>query len=217
MIKLFGKKDTVFNSNGIMVINPISLIETKESSLNGWFINAVVPIKYNDDLEEGLHAYVDTKSKGGQPFVINNIKRTDKHIEFTANHVVFDSINYILKDVRPTSMSAVGALTYVNERTDITSPYTMASNVANSQTAYFINRTLLEALDTIQERWGGVYDVDKFNKTGVMLLLSYVQLDLMVLLYLRVIYSVRLIMASLFLRLSSLKLNSKMKKEQKRN
>lgn len=49
-------------------------------------------------------------------------------------------------------MGAAGALTYINSRTDRQSPFTTNSNVSNVNTAYFVNETLLEALDTIQER-----------------------------------------------------------------
>ena len=43
-------------------------------------------------------------------------------------------------------MGAVGALNYVNDRTDITSPFTFTSDVNNSQTAYFIDRSLFYAM-----------------------------------------------------------------------
>lgn len=163
MIVLFDVGTNVFDSNGMFTIHPFVLTELKEKSLNAWSIYAEIPIKYSDDIEEGMIAFVNTKSKGGQPFVISNPKRTDKIISFTANHVVFESRNYILGDVRPTDMGAAGALNYVNRRTDIDSPFTTTSDVANSQTAYFINKTLLEALDTIETRWGGTYDIDKYH------------------------------------------------------
>ena len=172
MIKLFDVKDKEFKTNGIMNIMPLSLIEYKDTSLNGWYIEAEVPIKYNDDIKEGMIAFVETKSKGGQPFRIFNLKRTDKLLHIKANHITFDTIDYVLDDVRPTNMSAAGALKYVNDRTDTKSPFTTNSNVEGSNTAYFINKNFLEALDTIQERWGGVYDPDKFlielrTKVGV--------------------------------------------------
>lgn len=163
MIVLFEVGTKVFDSNGMFTIHPFILTEVKEKSLNGWSIYSEIPIKYSDDIEDGMIAYVNTKSRGGQPFVISNIKRSDKNISFTGNHVVFESRNYILSDVRPTDMGAGAALNYVNQRTDIDSPFTTTSDVSNSQTAYFINKTLLEALDTIETRWGGTYDIDKFH------------------------------------------------------
>lgn len=172
MIKLFNYKENNFNSNGIATIQPLTLMEYKEISLNGWRIETEIPIKYNDLIKEGMIALVETKSKGAQPFLISNITKTTKTLHFVAKHYVFDSINYVLEDVRPTNMSAAGALKYINDRTDIKSPFTTNSNVSATNTAYFINKNMLEALDTIQERWGGVYDVDKFhinlkNKVGI--------------------------------------------------
>lgn len=163
MIKLFEIDDRDFNSNGKIIIEPYSLVEYKETSLNGWFIEMEIPIKYDEAIKEGMIAFVETKSKGGQPFRISNPQRSHKILTIKAHHITFDSSDYVLEDVRPTNMSAAGALKYVNDRTDTTSPFKTNSNVSGSNTAYFINKSLFEALDTIQERWGGVYDCDKFQ------------------------------------------------------
>lgn len=108
---------------------------------------------------------VKTKSKlNPQAFRIgNDIKKTNRKITFTANHVMFDAEDYFLVDVRPTNQNGINALNYINERTDNVSPFTIYSNVENVNTAYFIRKNLLEAWATIEERWNGVFDADNWN------------------------------------------------------
>ena len=173
MIKLFNATDTDFYSNGIMTIHPLKLKEVKQKGLNGWHIEVETDLKHKDLLEQDMLAVVKTKSKlRPQAFRINNITSTQNKLIFTANHVMFDAHDYYLVDVRPTEMGAVGALNYVNDRTDIPSPFTFTSDVNNSATAYFIDRSLFYAMQVIEERWGGVFDADNWgislsNSVGV--------------------------------------------------
>lgn len=164
MIKLFEANAKNFDSNGIVVIHPLKLNETKKKSLNGWFIDVELDLKYKDMINQDMLAVVKTKSKlRPQAFRINNVKYTNKKITFTADHVMFDAELYYLKDVRPTAMSADAALNYVNERTDANSPFSFFSDVNASNTAYFLDRSLLYAMEKIEERWGGEYDADNFD------------------------------------------------------
>ena len=108
---------------------------------------------------------VNTKSKlNPQAFRISeDISYTTRKIKFKANHVMFDSSDYILVDVRPTNQNGLGALNYINERTDNVSPFSYISNVETIDTAYFIRKTLLEAWQTIEERWNGVFEADNWT------------------------------------------------------
>lgn len=107
--------------------------------------------------------FVNTKEKGGQAFRIGNITKQNRKISFTANHVAFDSERYFLLDVRPTNLSIDGYLKWINERTDKKTPFSFSSNVADSGTNYFVRKTLLEALKTVDENYNGVFDFDNFN------------------------------------------------------
>lgn len=164
MIKIFGPKDNNFNSNGIVTFKPFKLVETKKISLNGWHLEIDAPLEYEEYLKQDMLCVVKVKSRlNPQAFRIKNTKKTQRKITFEAEHVMFDARNYFLLDARPTNMSAVGALTYINERTDINSPFSFSSDVNNSATAYFIRKNLLEALAVIEERWGGYYEADNWH------------------------------------------------------
>lgn len=165
MIKIFNATDTNFNTAGNVIINPLYCHEIKKKSLNGWYIEVEVSIKYRDYIEADKLCVIKTKSKlKPQAFRIkDSITYTTRKIKFTAEHVMFDSSRYVLLDARPTNLNGQNGLQYVNERTDKTSPFSITSNVENTNTAYFIRKTLLDAWQVFEERWGGVFDADNWD------------------------------------------------------
>lgn len=165
MIKIFNATDTDFKTAGNIIINPLYCHEIKKKSLNGWYIEVEIPIKYKEYIEADKLCVVKTKSKlKPQAFRINDsITYTNRKIKFTAEHVMFDSRRYVLLDVRPTNLNGQNGLKYVNERTDKTSPFSIDSNVENVNTAYFIRKTLLESWQVFEERWGGVFEADNWD------------------------------------------------------
>lgn len=165
MIKIFNATDTDFKTAGNIIINPLHCHEIKKKSLNGWYIEVEIPIKYKEYIEADKLCVVKTKSKlKPQAFRINDsITYTNRKIKFTAEHVMFDSRRYVLLDVRPTNLNGQNGLKYVNERTDKTSPFSIDSNVENVSTAYFIRKTLLESWQVFEERWGGVFEADNWD------------------------------------------------------
>lgn len=165
MIKIFDATDTDFSTAGNITINPLKCIETKKKSLNGWYIDVELSIKYKEYIKKDKLCVVKTKSKlKPQAFRISeDIQYSTRRIKFKAEHVMFDSRDYFLLDARPTNQNGINGLNYINERTDNVSPFTIYSNVETINTAYFIRKNLLEAWETFEERWGGVFDADNWN------------------------------------------------------
>lgn len=165
MIKIFNATDKEFNSAGNIIINPLYCHEIKKKSLNGWYIDVEVPIKYKEYIEKDKICVIKTKSKlKPQGFRISNkIECTTTKIKFIANHVMFDAEDYILVDARPTNLNGSNGLNYINQRTDKTSPFSFYSNVETINTSYFIRKNLLEAMQTFEEKWGGFFDADNWN------------------------------------------------------
>ena len=64
MIKIFNPNETDFSTNGIIAINPLKCIETKKKSLNGWFIDVEIPIKYIEYIKQDYLCVIKTKSTG---------------------------------------------------------------------------------------------------------------------------------------------------------
>lgn len=165
MIKIFDATDTDFSTAGNITINPLKCIETKKKSLNGWYIDVELSIKYKEYIKKDKLCVVKTKSKlKPQAFRISeDIQYSTRRIKFKAEHVMFDSRDYFLLDARPTNQNGINGLNYINERIDNVSPFTIYSNVEIINTAYFIRKNLLEAWETFEERWGGVFDADNWN------------------------------------------------------
>ena len=94
MIKIFNANDRNFNSNGNIVITPKKCIETKKKSLNGWYIEVEIDIKYKDYIEQDKLCVVKTKSKiNPQAFRINNITIS---LSYTTLTVIIQAIPYHL-------------------------------------------------------------------------------------------------------------------------
>ena len=165
MIKIFDAQEKDFSSNGNVVIDPLKCKEYKKKSLNGWYIECEINIKYNEYIEKDKLCVLKTRSKANpQAFRIGDkIQRTKTKISFTAEHVMFDSRDYFLVDVRPTKLNGSGALEYINLRTDKESPFFVYSDVENVTTEYFIRKTLFQAWSLIEQRWGGVFDADNWD------------------------------------------------------
>lgn len=155
MIKIFNSDDKDFSTAGNIIINPTKCIETRKKSLNGWYIDVEVQIKYKDYIEQDMLCVVKTKSKlNPQAFRIKNIEKKQRKIVFQARHVMFDAEDYFLLDVRPTKQNGQNTLSYINQRTDKISPFAVSSNVTIQNTAYFIRKNMLEAWTIVEERWG---------------------------------------------------------------
>lgn len=165
MIKIFNATDIDFSSAGNVTINPLYCYETKKKSLNGWYIDVEIPIKYKEYIAKDKLCVVKTKSKlKPQAFrIAEDIKYATNKIKFKAEHVMFDAKKYVLLDVRPVNLNGINGLNYINQRTDKVSPFTMFSNVENINTSYFIRKNLLEAWATFEKKWNGVFDADNWN------------------------------------------------------
>lgn len=164
VIKIFNANDTDFNTAGNIIIEPLYCHEIKKKSLNGWYIDVEIPIKYKEYIEQDKLCVIKTKSKlKPQAFRIKDIEYTTNKIVFQARHVMFDAEDYFLLDVRPTNMNGLNALNYINQRTDNVSPFVIYSNVENINTAYFIRKNLLEAWSTVEEKWKGIFDADNWD------------------------------------------------------
>lgn len=164
MIKIYDGDVKSFANNGKIAIKPVEIKEYKKKSLNGWYIEVEVSIKYAKYIVKDDLCVIKSKSKlNPQAFRIGDPTKNSKTIRFTAYHVMFDSQNYMLDDVRPINKNALNALEYINNRTNKKSPFSYSSNITKLATAYFQLKSLYEAWVIIEERWGGCFDADNWN------------------------------------------------------
>lgn len=173
MIKIYNANDKTYLSNGNIAIMPLKCIETKNEGFDGWEVEVEVLPEYKDYIAQDNIIVVPTKSRGEQPFRIQNPEINTRVIKFKGNHVSFDSEKYLIQDIYPQRLNGSALLDWINTRTDRTSPFTVISDISNLGTARIIRKTLREAFLIAQEQVGGFFDFDKWQ----IELLSSIGLD----------------------------------------
>lgn len=167
MIEIYKAGRTDLEFNGDMILNPTSCILSVE--LNG---NIDVELIHEFD-EEGRWESISNGSllkipypfKEPQFFRIYNVDKTLDSVYCHARHLIFDLLDYIILDTRPTSATGQQALNAILANT----PFRGYSDITKIATAYYVRKLVLgEALlgsdeNSFVKRWGGEMDVDNFN------------------------------------------------------
>lgn len=109
---------------------------------------------YNDFLVSN-NILVANTPQGNQAFRIANIEKTRTKIKIKANHVFFDSANYLIEDSYVVEKDCNDALDHLNSATSDVSPFTTISDVTNIESFRCVRKSLYEAIQVVLERWGG--------------------------------------------------------------
>lgn len=161
MIKIFGKTDTNFSTNGDVVLLPTKAKVRKED--NGeYYAEIECSSDYSDYITNGNIVVCPTPT-GNQPFRFSNPQITRSKIKVKAKHVYYDSENYLIKDSNVVDKNCNQALEHLNAATDNESPFTTLSNVASINSLRCVRKSLKEAVSTVLERWGGHLVRDNFS------------------------------------------------------
>ena len=153
MIKIFSSTDKIYTSNGDIVLQCTKAKVHKQDN-GDFYIDVEAPLSYVDYFKDN-NLIVANTPQGEQAFRILNTTLTKTKIKCKANHVFYDTKNYLLSDFRVNNKDCNYALEYFNANTDVTSPFTTLSNVTGLNTLYCVRKSLYEAIQLILERWGG--------------------------------------------------------------
>lgn len=153
MLRLFGQNDKIYNSNGDVIIRPMKSIVHKAEG-DYFYLDLETGLEYVDDLTEGRIIVAPTP-QGDQAFRIHNVNKTKFKISTQARHVFFDAENYLIQDSYVVEKNCNYALDHLNSATDNLSPFNMVSDITTISTFRCVRQSLLEAIKTVQERWGG--------------------------------------------------------------
>lgn len=153
MIKIFQSTDKVYSSNGDKILQPTKAIVHKEDN-GAFYLDIEAPISYVDYLVSG-NILVANTPQGNQPFRITNIEKTRTKIKLKANHIFYDSLNYLIEDSYVVDKDCNDALDHLNSATSDLSPFTTISDVNNIASYRCVRKSLYEAIQTVLERWGG--------------------------------------------------------------
>ena len=161
MIKLFGKTETDFTSNGDKIINAIKA-RVKKVDNGDFSLELETDLSYVSDFEEGRIVVAPTP-QGEQYFRISNVKKTKNKLSTKCLHVFFDSKNYLIEDSYVYQLNCNAALDHLNSATEPTSEFTTISDIDTVNSYRCVRRSLYEAIQTLIERYGGHLVMDKFN------------------------------------------------------
>lgn len=153
MLKLFNSTDKIYNSNGDKTIIATKAKVHKEDN-GSFYLELETGLEYVNDLVQG-NIVVAPTPQGEQAFRLSNPEKTKTKIRVKANHVFFDSQNYLIADSYVVDKNCNDALDHLNSATDNPSPFTTLSNIQNINSYRCVRTSLYEAINTVIERWGG--------------------------------------------------------------
>jgi len=169
MIKLFDTTDNLFSSNGDKIIQPTRAIVHKEDN-GSYYLDLECSLDYIDWLTPNRIIVANTP-QGNQAFRITNVNKTRSKITLQANHIFYDSANYVIKDSYVVEKNCNDALDHLNNATDNDSPFTTTSDVNTIASYRCVRKSLYEAIQVVLERWGGHlvrnnFDIKIMNSIG---------------------------------------------------
>lgn len=153
MIKLFKSTDKIFDSNGDKILKPLKA-KVREEDNGEFYLDLEIGLEYLDDVQERTILVAPTP-RGEQAFRITNVSKTRTRLKARANHVFYDSKNYLIKGHYIENKSCIEALQSLNNAVSDVSPFTVMSNIATTKTYHCIRHSLCEAVETVVERWNG--------------------------------------------------------------
>lgn len=161
MIKVFSIDDKIYSSNGDKIIQPTKAIIHKEDN-GAFYIDIEAPLIYDEFLKPN-NIVVAPTPQGEQAFRIKNIEKTRTKLKFKANHVFFDSQEYLIEDSYVVEKDCNDALDHLNSATSDISPFTTLSNITTINSYRCVRKSLHKAILVLLERWGGHLVRDNWN------------------------------------------------------
>ena len=161
MIRVFTSGARDFSSNGEVVLLPLKAKVYNEDN-GDFYLSLDCPIKYADYVKDD-NIIVAPTPQGEQPFRIITRTVSNRKIEVRANHVYYDSMNFLIADSYVQNKNGDGAIKWLNNATMPTSYFTVSSNVSTVDSYRCVRTSLKEAFDVLIERWGGHLKRDKWN------------------------------------------------------
>ena len=153
MIKVFGKTDKTFSSNGDVVIRPLKAKVYKEDN-GDYYLDLDCGLEYVDLIVEDNIVVANTP-QGEQAFRISNPLKSKSKISAKAYHVFYDSKDYVIANTLVTDATCNNALAQINNSTDNPSPFVTYSDISTTNTLGVVRKSLHDAISSVLELWGG--------------------------------------------------------------
>ena len=168
MIQLYVQGNTDYGKNGDLVLFP-SLCEITQILNGSWMLELELPVVGNSHLLVKENCVISAPAPNGttQLFRIYEVVRNETYIIAYAMPIFMQAAyDCFLTDVRPTNKTGQQALDILMTGTQ----YSGTSDITSVSTAYYINKTLIEALQSDDDnsflnRWGGEIYYNNFQIT----------------------------------------------------
>lgn len=153
MLKVFGQDDTIFASNGDVVIQPSKALIHKVDN-GDYYLELECSLDYLEYVVP-QNIIVANTPQGDQAFRISHVSTTRRKISAKCNHLFYDAENYLIADSYVVNKDCNDALDHLNNATDNTSPFITLSDVSTIDSFRCVRQSLAQAIKTVLERWGG--------------------------------------------------------------
>ena len=160
MIKIFGKTETSFNSNGDVAFIPLQAKVYKSES-DDYYLDLVCDLKYIDYLKAGNLVAVQLP-QGQQLFRINNPIIDGKTFQSRCLHTFYDTKNYLIADSFVQNKNCQDALMWLKNATEPNNGFSVFSTVSTVNSYRCVRKSFYEAIYDVLNRWGGHLVRDNF-------------------------------------------------------
>ena len=153
MLKVFNSTDRDFTSNGDTIVQPTKALVHKTDN-GDFYLELECGLQYIDAIIPN-NIIVAPTPQGDQAFRIGNVEQGTRKLKAKCMHIFYDSGNYLIADAYVVDKNCNDALDHLNAATDNTSPFTTISDVSSINSFRCVRKSLLEAIQTVRDRWGG--------------------------------------------------------------
>lgn len=161
MIRVYDATERQFNHNGIKILKPLFAQITKVDN-GDYYIELEDMLDNIEYYQKGMIVRVDTPW-GVQGFRCDNPIIQNNRISCKAWHLFYDSENYVINNVSAVNKNCNDALNHYNDNTDITSPFTVISDIDTLKTTEAIRKSLFGVFTELLNAYGGHWIRDNFD------------------------------------------------------
>lgn len=167
MIRVYDATEKLFDNNGIKTIHPLFAEITKIDN-SDYYIELEDVLDNLAYYQKGLIVRVPTPW-GVQGFRCDNPIIQNNRISCKAWHLSYDSENYVINSATATEKNCNDAINHYNDNTDVTSPFTVISDISLLKTTIIERKSLFDAFTVLisADNYGGHWYRDNFT-FGIM-------------------------------------------------
>lgn len=162
MIKVYDSNERLFNNNGLKILHPLKAEVTKVDN-GDYYVDLKDTIENLEYYQKGNIVRIPMPWNV-QGFRCDNPTVKNNKVECRAWHLSYDSENYIIEDAYAVDKNCNDALVHFNDNTDITSPFTVISDVQGVLSTRAVRRTLYEVYEWLasEEKYNGHFYRDNW-------------------------------------------------------